>query len=88
VIEDAVGVRAEDLADLVAHELVDQLDVELGGEALLDRVDDRELGGALLAFLVEALVSSKSRAFSSATLKLLASVVRRRTWLSSYACWR
>jgi hypothetical protein len=45
----------EDLADLVADRVVDALHVELGGERLLDAVDDRELGRALLAFLEEAL---------------------------------
>ncbi len=43
---DRVGV--EDLVDLVAHQLVHRLHVELGGEALLDAVDDRQLGGALV----------------------------------------
>ena len=40
---------AEELAELVADHVVDGLEVELGGERLLDAVDDRELGGALLA---------------------------------------
>ena len=35
--------------------IVDALDVELGGERLLHAVDDRELGGALLALLEQAL---------------------------------
>ena len=43
---DDLGV--EDLADLVADEVVHGLHVELRGEALLDAVDDRELGGALV----------------------------------------
>ena len=34
--------------DLVADEVVHRLHVELGGEALLDAVDDRQLGGALV----------------------------------------
>mgnify|MGYP003693861707 CR=1 FL=1 len=45
----------EDLADLVADRVVDALDVELGGERRLHAVDDRELGGALLALLEQAL---------------------------------
>ena len=45
----------EDLADLVADGVVDALHVELGGERLLHAVDDRELGGALLALLEQAL---------------------------------
>ena len=45
----------EDLADLVADGVVDALHVELGGERLLHAVDDRELGGALLAFLEQTL---------------------------------
>ena len=45
----------EDLADLVADGVVDPLHVELGGERLLDAVDDRELRGALFALLEQAL---------------------------------
>ena len=44
-----------DLADLVADRVVDALHVELGGERLLDAVDDGELGRALLALLEQAL---------------------------------
>ncbi len=47
--------RAEDLADLVADEIDDRLEIELRGEPLLHAVDDRELGGALLALLEQAL---------------------------------
>ena len=43
------------LAQLVADEVDDRLEVELRGHALLDAVDDRELGGALLGFLEQAL---------------------------------
>ena len=43
------------LAQLVADEVDDGLEVELGGDALLDAVDDRELGGALLGLLQQAL---------------------------------
>ena len=49
------GVRCEDLADLVADRVVDALDVQLGGERGLHAVDDRELGGALLALLEQPL---------------------------------
>ena len=45
----------EDLAQLVADEVDDRLEVELRGHALLDAVDDRELGHALLLCLEEAL---------------------------------
>ncbi len=56
VVDADVDVRlVEDLADLVAHRVVDPLHVELGGERLLDAVDDRELGRALLALLEQAL---------------------------------
>ena len=41
--------------DLVAHEVVHRLHVELGGEALLDAVDDRQLGGALVGLRQQAL---------------------------------
>ncbi len=47
--------RAEDLGDLVTDEIDDRLEVELRGEPLLDAVDDGQLGGALLAFLEQAL---------------------------------
>ena len=46
---------AEDLADLVADEIDDRLEIELRGEPLLHAVDDRELGRALLALLEQAL---------------------------------
>ena len=45
---DVDRLRIEDLADLVADEVVHRLHVELRDEALLDAVDDRELGRALL----------------------------------------
>ena len=47
--------RVEDLGDLVADEVDDRLEVELGREALLDAVDDRELGIALLGLLEQPL---------------------------------
>jgi hypothetical protein len=46
---------AEHFAQLVADQVDDCLEVELGGNALLDAVDDRELRRALLALLVETL---------------------------------
>ncbi len=46
---------AEHLAQLVADEIDDGLEVELGRHPLLDAVDDRELGGALLGFLQQML---------------------------------
>ena len=45
-----------------------------GDEAFLDAVDDGQLGGALVGFREERFVSSNRRAFSSATLRLDASV--------------
>jgi len=45
----------EDLADLVADGIVDALHVELGGERLLHAGDDRQLRGALLLGLEQAL---------------------------------
>ncbi len=45
----------EDLPDLVAHRVVDALDVELGRERRLHAVDDRELGVALLGLLKQPL---------------------------------
>ncbi len=42
-------------AQLVADEVDDRLEVQLGGDALLDAVDDCELGGALLGLLQQAL---------------------------------
>ena len=50
---DDLGV--EDLLDLVADEVVHRLHVELCGEALLDAVDDRQLGGALVGLGQQAL---------------------------------
>ena len=45
---------AEDLAQLVADEVDHRLQVELGGNPLLDRIDHRELGPALFVLLVQA----------------------------------
>ena len=50
---DVAGV--EDLAQLVADEVDDRLEVELGGHAFLDAVDHGQFGGALLRFLQQAL---------------------------------
>ena len=80
---DDLGV--EDLADLVADEVVHRLHVEVGGEALLDAVDDRQLGRPLVGLGQEARVSSNSRAFSRATPRLEASVLSRRSSASSKA---
>ena len=56
VIDADADVRLiEDLADLVAHRVVDALHVELGGERLLHAVDDGQLRRALLALLEQAL---------------------------------
>ena len=45
----------ENLAHLVADQVDDRLEVELGGHALLDAVDDRQLGRALLGLLQQPL---------------------------------
>ena len=45
----------EHLAQLVADQVDDGLEVELRGHALLDAVDHRQLGGALLGFLQQPL---------------------------------
>ena len=50
---DDLGV--EDLVDLVADEVVHRLHVELGREPVLDAVDDRQFGGALVRLGQEAL---------------------------------
>ena len=54
---DADVARGEDLAQLVADEIDDRLEVELLGHPLLDAVDDRELGVALLGLLQQRCVS-------------------------------
>ena len=54
-IADVDDLGVEDLLDLVADEVVHRLHVELGGQALLDAVDDRQLGGALVGLGQEAL---------------------------------
>ena len=69
---DVDDLRVEDLLELVADEVVDRLRIELAGDRGLDAVDQRQLG-------VRCRVSCTSRAFSSATLRLPASVVSRRT---------
>ena len=48
-------VSREDFAQLVPDEIDDALEVELGGDTLLDAIDDRKLGCALLGFLEQAL---------------------------------
>ena len=45
----------EALAQLVADQVDDRLEVELRRQPLLDAVDDRQLGGALLGLLEQAL---------------------------------
>ena len=69
---DVAGV--EHLAQLVADEVDDGLEVELGGHALLDAVDHRQLARcAARSPSSRRCVSSNRRAFSSATLMLDAS---------------
>ena len=52
---DADVTGRENLAQLVAHEVDDALEVERSGDALLDAVDHRQLGVALLGFLQQSL---------------------------------
>ncbi len=52
---DVEGVRREQIADALAHELDDGVEVELLGERGTDLVDDRELGGPLVGLGQEAL---------------------------------
>ena len=52
---DVDNLRIEDLLDLVADEVIHVLHVELRGKALLDAVDDRELGSALVRFRQQTL---------------------------------
>ena len=52
---DADVAGLEHLAQLVADQIDDRLEIELRGHPLLDAVDHRELGGALLGFLQQAL---------------------------------
>ena len=52
---DAQVLRAQHLADLLAHQLDDAVKVELAGDALLDAVDDGQLGIALLGFFQQTL---------------------------------
>ncbi len=47
--------RAEDIADLVADEVVDRLHVEFGGETILHAVDDGEFRCALFGLFEQAL---------------------------------
>ena len=51
---DEGGFAAKDLADLLAHEVDNGLEVELPGQALLDAIDDGQLGVTLLGLLQEA----------------------------------
>ena len=76
---DRHDVGVEDLGDLVADEVVHRLHVEVGGQALLDAVDDRQLGCALIGLGQQPLGLVERRAFSSVTLIALASVCSRRT---------
>ena len=55
VQEDAGEIGAESLAQLVADQVDDALQLELRREPLLDAVDHPELGGALLALLEQPL---------------------------------
>ena len=52
---DEGGFAAKDLADLVAYQVDDGLEIELAGQALLDAVDNGQFGRALLALLQKAM---------------------------------
>ena len=52
---DVDDLRVEDVADLVADQLVHAAHLELLGQSLLDAVDDRELGSALVGLGEQAL---------------------------------
>ena len=52
---DVDDLRVEDAVDLVADQVVHGLHVQLGRQAVLDAVDDRQLGGALVGLGQEAL---------------------------------
>jgi hypothetical protein len=62
---DADVAHAEDLAQLVADDVDDGLEVELGADAALDRMDQRELGVALRQLLAQGGLGpgSATRAF-------------------------
>ncbi len=47
---DARVAGAEHLAQLVAHKIDDGLEVQVRGDAPMDAVDERQLGGARVAF--------------------------------------
>ena len=51
---DVEHLRVEQLAEPVADEVAHRLDVDLRREALLDRRDDRELGGSLVGLAQQA----------------------------------
>ena len=56
VDDDVDDLRVEDLAELVADEIVDRLQLELAGDRFLDAVDQRELGIPLPGLVEEASV--------------------------------
>jgi hypothetical protein len=82
VVEGNIGdISLERLAHLLADELDQRVEVELRRERLADAVHGRELGHPLARLVDEA-------ALSSATLRLLASVVKSRWSSSPKACVR
>ena len=74
---DDVGI--EDLEHGVADEVVHRLHVEPPGEAVLDPVDHRQLGGALIGLGEQPTRLVDEARVSRATLRLAARVVRSRT---------
>ena len=69
----------EHVAELVADEIDDGLEIELRGHPLLDAVDHREFGGALLGFLQQTLrLVEQPRVLERAPMQA-ATVVRSRT---------
>ena len=67
----------EHLAQFIADQIDDGLEVQFGGQPLLDAVDDRQFGGAVFGDC-SGVGFVEERAFSSATLMLVARVCKRR----------
>ena len=86
---DADVVGLEHLAQLVADEVDDRLEVELGRHPLLDAVDHRELGGALLGLLQQPLrLVEEARVLERDAHRIARRVVSRLTSDSANACSR
>ena len=55
VDHDIAGLQVEDLADLIADQIIDGLHVQLGCQSLLDTGNDRQFGIALFGLFEQAL---------------------------------